>query len=509
MHADAGATWFGHPRGLYVLFLTEMWERFSFYGMRALLVLYLTQHFLFDDRTAAGMYAAYGSMVYLMPLLGGLVADRWLGFRRAVLFGAVLLCCGHLLMAFEGQQAMVQGGEVTRDSAALQVMYLALACIIVGVGLLKPSISSMVGQLYHADDPRRDRGFTLFYMGINLGALSAMLLCGWLGQSYGWSYGFGAAGIGMLVGLVTFARGRDLLAGAGEPPSLPRLQARIAGLRREWLIYAGSLLAVLFSFVLMQRQQWIGGLLGLASCGAVAGIIWYVLAKCGKVERDRMLVVLLLTSVSVVFWAFFEQAGSSMTLFTERNVERSVFGVTMQAAQLGFMNPAFIILLAPVFSWCWWLLARHRLEPSTPVKFGLGLVQMGIGFGMLVLGAGLADANGQVALLWLMLAYLFHTSGELCISPVGLSMVTRLSVARLVGLMMGVWFLANAGAHYLAGLIAGLASIPTAPGSEVDPVASLPIYSHTFGLLAGGGILLGIAVIAVAPLIRRRMHMPD
>ena len=503
---DIPSEFLGHPRGLFICFATEMWERFSFYGMRALLVLYLTEHFLFDDRYSAGVVATYGSLVYLMPIIGGFIADRYLGFRRAVTCGALLLCCGHILMAYEGFPARAVNGYVIRDEFALAVMHLALAFIIVGVGFLKPSISTIVGQLYTDEDPRRDQGFTIFYMGINLGALTAILLCGWLGQAYGWKYGFGLAGIGMLAGLFTFLRGQRHFHGAGEASSPERLASRVIGISKEHWIYAASFVVIALAWMLMRWRDFVGGLLALAAGAAVLGIVWYALAKCEKVERDRMLVVLLLTAVSVVFWTLFEQAGTSMTLFTERNVETSLFGIEMQAAQMGFVNPAFIILLAPVFAMVWDILSKRGIEPSTPMKFGLGVLQAGLGFLVLVVGASFADTVGQVAVAWLVLAYLLHTTGELCLSPVGLSMVTRLSAVKVVGLMMGVWFLSGAAAQYLAGWIAGFAAVDRAPGVDVDPLVSLPIYTDTFATLGWAGAGIGVAVMLLAPLVNRLAH---
>ena len=496
----------GHPTGLFICFATEMWERFSFYGMRALLVLYLTQHFLFDDAVSAGVVATYGSLVYLMPIIGGFIADRYLGFRRAVTCGAILLCCGHVLMAFEGEPATVVDGVLSRDDGALSIMYLALAFIIIGVGFLKPSISTIVGQLYADEDPRRDQGFTIFYMGINLGALAAILLCGWLGQTYGWKYGFGLAGIGMLAGLFFFLGGQRHFHGAGEASSPERLASRVAGITKEHWIYAASIVAVGCAWWLMQWRDFVGGLLALAAGAAVLGIVWYSLAKCTRVERHRMFVVLMLTAVSVVFWTLFEQAGTSMVLFTERNVETTIFGVEMQASQMGFVNPAFIILLAPVFAMVWDILSKRGIEPSTPMKFGLGVLQAGLGFLVLVVGASFADTVGQVAVVWLVLAYFLHTTGELCLSPVGLSMVTRLSAVKVVGLMMGVWFLSGAAAQYLAGWIAGFAAVDRAPGAEVDPVVSLPVYTDTFATLGWWGVGIGVAVMVVAPLVNRLVH---
>ena len=509
MEAETDSTTFlGHPRGLVVLFFAEMWERFSFYGMRALLVLYLTQHFLFEDGVAATIYASYGSLVYLMPLLGGLIADRYLGFRKSVIYGAGLLVCGHFLMAFEGAPADVVDGAVVRDEWALAAMYLALAFIIVGVGFLKPSISNIVGELYQRNERRRDQGFTLFYMGINLGALSAMLLCGWLGQheDYGWSYGFGLAGIGMLVGLVTFVRGQRWLGDVGAPARPLVLTSRFMGVRRETIIYSAGIIVVVFAWGLMQSREVVGALLGIASVGAVLGVVGYAVLNCSRIERQRLMVVVFLTFVSVIFWTFFEQAGTSLTLFTDRNVVKNVLGFEMQASQMGFLNPLFIILLAPLFFIGWELLGRRGWEPSTPMKFGLGVLQAGLGFAVLVYGAGFANAAGQVAVIWLVLAYLLHTTGELCLSPVGLSMVTRLSVPKIVGLMMGVWFLSSAGAHYLAGVIAGMAAVDVMPGGSIDAVSSLPVYTDTFRLLAYVGIALGVVIMASAPLVRRFMH---
>ena len=499
----AGTT-FGHPRGLYVLFFTEMWERFSFYGMKALLIFYLTEHFLFGDDVSAGVVGTYGSMVYLAPVLGGWVADRFLGFRKAVMFGAVLLCVGHLLMAFEGTPAERLGGDVIRDETAVQIMYLALAFIVAGVGFLKPSISTIVGQLYEENDDRRDQGFTIFYMGINLGALVAILLCGYLGQTYGWKYGFGLAGIGMLTGLATFIRGGRHFGDAGLPPDVAELNSRRAGLTIERWLYIGGVASIAAVWWLMQYQALVGALLGFVAFVAVAGIIGYAWIQCAPRERNRVFVVLILTLVSVVFWTLFEQAATSMTLFTDRNVHKNMLGFEMQASQLGFLNPGFIILLALPFAAVWNALGGRGREPSTPMKFGLGVVQAGVGFLMLVIGAGFADEAGQVALGWLVLAYFFHTTGELCLSPTGLSMVTKFTPARILGLMMGVWFLASAGAHYVAGLVAGQAAIDSS--QPIDATASLPVYTDVFNTLGWVGIGVGLGVMALTPLLKGLSH---
>ena len=489
----------GHPRGLFVLFMTEMWERFSYYGMRALLILYLTKHFLFGDKDAGLLYGSYASLVYAMPVLGGLVADRYLGFKKAIMFGAVLLVIGHLGMAFEGSPSIMVDGIVMRESLYEQTFYLSLAFIIVGVGFLKASISTIVGQLYGATDPRRDAGFTIFYMGINLGAFVATLLCAYLGETYGWRYGFGAAGIGMLIGLATFIHGDKYLQGVGEPPEAANLSKPvIAGLNKEWFIYLVGLIAVVGVWQMIQRTGDLGILLVLVGFLVAGWLIWFSLSKCTSVERDRMLVMLALIALSVCFWALFEQAGSSLTLFTDRNV---AMGNVFTAGMFQSLNPMFIIMFAPLFAWVWVKLGQRGMEPSTPMKFGLGIFQVGLGFAALILGASLAGPDGKVAVVWLALMYLLHTTGELCLSPVGLSMVTRLSVARVGGMMMGVWFLSSSFAAYAGGMAIG------SDGSDVNlGVESLMVYTTVFEKLATLAVGLGILLMIVSPWLARKMH---
>ena len=498
----------GHPRGLYVLFLTELWERFSYYGMRALLILYLTKHFLFGDKEGGLIVGSYAALVYAMPVIGGMIADRYLGFKKAITFGAILLVCGHFGMAFEGPAAerVMHEGEtiVQRDGIYTQIFYFSLALIIVGVGFLKANISSIVGQLYGVDDPRRDAGFTIFYMGINLGALVATLLCAYLGETYGWRYGFGLAGIGMLFGLATFLRGSRHLQGLGEPPDRSELAAPIIGsLSKEFAIYGIGIVVVAGIWQLMQRTGELGLLLSGFGSIVVAWIVWFSLSRCTPIERDRMLVMLVLMILSVFFWALFEQAGSSLTLFTDRNVD---MGEVFTAGMFQSLNPFYIIVLAPVFAWIWVRLSQKGLEPSTPAKFGLGVLQVGLGFAILVYGAAQAGPDGKVAVIWLALMYLLHTTGELCLSPVGLSMVTKLSVARVGGMMMGVWFLSSSFAAYVAGMIAGLMAITDERGAE-SSIESLAVYTNVFEKLALLAIVLGVIILLVSPMLHRRMHI--
>jgi proton-dependent oligopeptide transporter, POT family len=494
-------TFLGHPRGLVILFATEMWERFSYYGMRALLIFYLTQHFLFSDQKAYLIYGAYTALVYVMPVIGGILADRYLGAKKAVTFGAVLLVLGHFGMAFEGPAAVSGADGVARDPFYLQLFYLSLALIISGVGFLKANISTIVGALYEEGDSRRDGGFTLFYMGINLGSFCSALLCGWLGQTYGWAYGFGLAGVGMLVGLAVFLKGQHWLEGRGEPTDTHRLkQVRFAGLSTEWCIYLGSSLGVLVIWQLIQHQALVGDLLMGFGGVMLSVILLFSFTQCTPVERDRMITASILMVFSILFWALFEQAGSSLNVFTDTAVDRSVFGVEVPASMFQSLNAFFIIVLAPLFSIAWIRMAAKGVEPSTPLKFSIALCLVGLGF--LVLAFGSTLGNGSVALIWLVLIYLLHTMGELCISPVGLSMVTKLSVKRVVGMMMGVWFLASAGANFIAGLIAQA----TGRESGMDPATAMDNFIDVYSKVGWIAVGAAVFVLLMTPLLRKRMH---
>ena len=494
-----GGEWFGHPRGLYVLFATEMWERFSYYGMRALLVLYLTRHFLFDDAMAAHSYGAYAGLVYALPVVGGLIADRWLGLRRAVIFGGVLLCLGHLAMAWEGSPArLLNDGTLWRDDFGLGMTFLAMAMIAVGVGFLKPNISSLVGRLYAPGDPRCDSGFTIFYMGINLGAALATLLVGWVGEVWGWSWGFGLAGVGMLLGLGTFVWGQRYLHGLAEAPDPAWLAQRRYGLCREHWIYLAAIVAVLLSQQGLSHYQWVGGALLVAFLGIYLFWGWFCLRLASVAERRHVVLVIILTFCSVLFWALFEQAGSSMTLFADRAVDRQLGGFELRASQIQALNPIFILLLGPLFAWLWPALRARGLLPGYAARFGLGITQAGLGFAVLAIGISLGVDDAKTALIWLVLAYLLHTTGELCLSPVGLSMVTQLSPVRLVGTMMGTWFLAVASASYIGGLLAALVD-----SSAASQAAAGAAYGALFATLGKMGLGIGLLVLLASPWLHR------
>jgi POT family proton-dependent oligopeptide transporter len=478
----------GHPRGLYVLFFAEMWERFSYYGMRALLILYLVGHWDFNDSKANLIYGAYTSLVYITPVLGGYLADRYLGQRRAVLFGAILLTCGHFLMAFEGT-----GGQ---GDPTINIFWLALSFIIVGSGFLKANISVIVGQLYPRTDVRRDGAYTIFYMGINVGAAVGTIIAGYLGQTYGWRYGFGAAGVGMLLGLIVFIGFRPLLQGRGEAPDPARLARRVMGaIKLEYLLYGIGLAAIAGIWVLIQYQGFYGWLLLIM--GSL--LLLYVLIEAFRLDsqaRDRIFAIIFLIALQPVFWGLFEQAGGSLNLFTDRYVDRA--GVPASLFQS--INPIYIILLAPLFAWLWTWLGRHNLEPSTPLKFGLALLQVGFSFLVLVWGAEWVGMENMTPVIFIFLIYLFQTTGELCLSPVGLSAMNRLAPRHLASLIMGAWFFATAGGNFVAGKIGEATG---GESGEMTKEATLSIY-ETIGWITIG---ISVAVMVVAPLVKRLMHL--
>jgi POT family proton-dependent oligopeptide transporter len=655
--APQSQTLFGHPTGLYTLFFAEMWERFSYYGMRALLVFYMLKGFLaYGDGEAYATYGAYTALVYMTPFFGGMLADKLLGARRAVVFGGLLMAAGHLLMTVETRLAF----------------FLALALLITGNGFFKPNISTMVGQLYAENNLKRDGGFTIFYMGVNLGAAMSPLLCGYIGETYGWHWGFGLATIGMLTGLAVFVlpgsvarliilAGALVAAGAlfREHPSNSYLialnlfvgAALLAAAAVAWVaigrgglpdnigqppahvdvatstnvfsaqsmtVYLGALVAVPILALLVSGfaplkadgkpvtlispkqvkqfsesanplMQALGEVLqeaskpaglGLLLAGAIAAAYLGVRTmRLERVARQRMYVVLVLTFASMLFWSFFEQAGSSVNNFTDRNVDR-VFdtpttrrivaadtGKTIQlqptqeqlghkngdqtftlstldelrkqhaderefeiewrvaednvgmlvasrtdeipASILQSVNAVYILVFGLAFTALWAYLGKRRLEPSTPTKFALGLLQLGLGFGAFWHGAASADERGMVWMGWLLLGYLLQTTGELCISPVGLSMVTKLSPRDLVSTVMGTWFLATAFSQFLAAIIAQFTRVgggEGGKGSIPPPVETVAIYGAVFGRIAIAAIVSALVFFALAPVLKSWMH---
>ncbi|WP_341633789.1 peptide MFS transporter [Sphingomonas agri] len=582
-HVDPSAekTWMGHPRQLARLFSIEMWERFGFYGMRALLVLYLVKHFLLEQYQASGIVGGYLSLVYLTPVIGGWLADYYLGSKRSVKWGALVMAVGYLLLCFGGDQAkpyatidghryevqaehggslldstnnkqwvvangqrlsirgmpdgsvqlVSDNGAVARSVAKeafqpgaerspfyLTLMLIALSLIVIGNGFFKPNISTIVGSLYKKGDRRRDAGFTIFYMGINVGSIGSQILCPIFVNWFGWWAGFAIVVVGMLIGyaLIQFDGGR--LAGYGEPP-------KRSGPDRALLIYILSIASVplfwlIFRNVMNTPQAepgsglwgylvatpFLGKVLFVTFLAAIIGIPIWSWRTGSKAEFQMMLAAIILVIFNVTFWTLFEQAASSLTLFADSNTTLELFGIPISAPQTQNFNPITIVIFAPIVSWLWLALAKKGWEPSIQVKFGIALLLVGLGFVVLAWSRTTANADFRVALWWLVLTYFLHSIAELCISPVGLSMITKLSIARVVGMMMGVWFLSISIGEYLAGAAAQAASVQTVGGEVTNPQLALETYAHTF--MTGGELtmLAGVILLAISPWLKKLMH---
>jgi POT family proton-dependent oligopeptide transporter len=484
MQTSSASDWFGHPRGLSTLFFTEMWERFSYYGMRALLILFMTDMVAtgglgMTDVTATAIYGLYTFGVYAVALPGGWIADRLMGQRRAVLWGGIVIAAGHFTMAVPTTNAF----------------YLGLVLIVLGTGLLKPNVSAIVADLYPEGGARRDAGFSVFYMGINVGALAGPLVCGTLGENVNWHLGFSAAGVGMLLGVVQYVWGRRYLGEAGELRSTPGEKHQawrtlflgvgvVVGLTAVFAVFQ---LAGMLSLSILIVAQGTGVLITILVVLYFAYV--FLWGNLTEDERRRVAVIPLLFLAAAIFWSGFEQAGSSMNLFAERLTNRTILGSEIPASWLQSINPLFIILLAPVFGSIWVSLGTRN--PSIVVKFTLGMVQLGLGFFVLAWAATGTVDGGLANPMWLIATYFFHTTGELCLSPVGLSSITKLSPQRFVGQMMGIWFMAAALGNLLAGLVAGL--IESLP---------LPQLFGTVGLIVtGAGLLMLIVSRPVSRLI--------
>ncbi len=671
-------SFFGHPKGLAILFFTEMWERFSYYGMRGLLVIYLTQHFLFSDARSAVMYGAYTALVYVMTIIGGTFADRYLGQRKAVTFGAILLVLGHFGMAFEGtgskqdisfenqtveiqsegrgdrqklyvdyqgekrrlifdadsymvltasdgstrkflgekydqqeqeveraaefvllteQRNIVanfcsmlglkacageepkttleiigegdylvstsgEGDELTKmvtingqvytieeftdqnlkivddkgtkdndddtvittiadgayEVAApvqqqlyVYILYLSLALIIAGVGYLKANISTIVGALYKLEDPRRDSGFTLFYMGINLGAFLSSITCGILGIVYGWKYGFGLAGIGMLIGLLVFLWGQKYLGGRADPPSEEKLKQKVFGpINVEMACYLAGLVIIAVSMLLVMNAElikdWFVGVLGIA---IFLFLVIYTMIKLQGSERQRMFAALYFILAQIPFWALFEQAGSSLNLFTDRLVDKTMFGWSVPAPVFQSLNAGFIFIFAPIIAWMWIALGKRKMEPSTPVKFAIGVFGVGLGFLALVAGINASGSAGLTAVYFIFLIYWIHTMSELMLSPVGLSAVTKMAPARVVGMAMGSWFLYSGLSNYLAGIIARGAGAETVGGQLTNIAAAKATYATVYTNVAYIDMAIALLMLLGSPIVKKWMAARD
>jgi POT family proton-dependent oligopeptide transporter len=455
---------FGHPKGLSTLFLTEMWERFSYYGMRALLMLFMVSPVAagglgFATPKAAAIYGLYTGSVYFATIPGGWMADRLLGLRRAVLIGGILIALGHYCLMLSRQ---------------LSLFFLGLVLIVLGTGLLKANVSSIVGQLYPKGDQRLDAGFSLFYMGINLGAFVSPFVCGYLGQKIGWHWGFGAAAVGMTLGLIQYVLGSARLGEAGRLKDKPKDPGRLwAG-----VVVVAVFLVVIFSFL---WQYLVDNLNVILTVATVPLFVWLLFQARDQDERKKMGAIIVLFVFAILFWIGFEQAGSSLTLFADQKTNNVLFGYSFPSTWYQSVEPIFVISFAPVFAWLW--LRMGRFEPSSPAKFAAGLIFLGTGYVPLAYAAKLSQDH-LVSPWWLVVLYLFHAWGELALSPVGLSTVTKLAPERVVGLMMGVWFLALSLGNFYAGQVAGL-------------FTSLPLpklFGACFVSIAASGLVLLLLV---------------
>ncbi len=560
-------TIFGHPRGLVILFFTEMWERFSYYGMRGLLIIYLTQHFLFSDEKSTIIYGAYTALVYVMTIVGGSLADKYLGSRKAVTYGAILLVLGHFGMAFEGSgskelisiggteyQVTLDGrggdanqvlvGEsgttfisfsadgknmILEDPGAIglpatiptdsytsrivteelykQILYLSLALIIAGVGFLKANISTIVGALYVEGDPRRDSGFSIFYMGINLGSLISSFTCGIIGIVWGWKWGFGLAGIGMVAGLVVFLKYQHWLEGKAEPPNPAKLKERFLGpINYEWMCYLVGVLIVAIAMFFVSHPDGFGKILGPVGILMLMFLIFYAIVKCEGDERQRMFAATYFVLAQIPFWALFEQAGSSLNLFTDRLVDREMFGWSVPAPVFQSLNAGFIVIFAPILAWLWIFLSKRHLNPSSPVKFAFGVFMAGAGFFALIGGMKASGVDGLTPVYFIFLIYWIHTMGELMLSPVGLSAVTKLAPARVVGLTMGAWFLYSGLSNFLAGVIARGTGTETLGGQLTNVAAAKAAYIDVYSNVAYVAMGIALFMLLISPLIKKWMR---
>ncbi len=475
-----------HPPALPMLFFTEMWERFSYYGMRALLVLYLVNAVGYTRSDALALYATYTGLVYLSPLLGGYLADRYFGRRKAILIGGITMAIGHFTMAFE------------------PLLHLSLGLLIIGNGFFKPNISTLLGSLYRENDPRRDGGFTIFYMGVNLGSFLSPLIAGTLGERVGWHWGFASAGVGMCLGIAQFLWGQHKLGNAGLPPGKSRIDGQ------DWMhivLIAGGMIPLVYAImgvwgVIGPVWNSMALIVKLAIVVCIIAALWFgsdAMAKkkghaevpLTREEWHRIIAILIMGFFVVFFWMGFEQAGGTMNLFADKQTDRHLGGWEIPATYFQAINPLGIVLLGPVLAMIWTRVDQSRFKLPTPAKLAIGMIILGLGFIVLAIAQTEADTVGKVGPQWLFFVYLLHTIGELCLSPVGLSMVSKLAPARVAAMMMGVWYLANALANYLAGML-----------EEILKGSSFPLYWFLVGSSVGAGVVL----LLITPLLKKLMH---
>ncbi len=507
----AGPTAFGHPKGLMTLFFTEMWERFSYYGMRALLILFMTKAIAdgglgFDDPTAGAVYGLYTMGVYLLALPGGWLADRLFGLKKSVWYGGIIIALGHFMMAVPGIEGWVTGNTAAKISLSTldtTCFFLGLLLIVLGTGLLKPNISSIVGQLYPAGSSKRDAGFSIFYMGINIGGFIAPLACASVAE-YDMHLGFGLAGLGMIFGLIQYKLTGSSLDGYGEVPVVQTTAEQVAQKKLKSITSGIGLvglvvIGILFSGIVTIDAAAIAKSSGVVIALVAAGYLGYVIAFGGlsKADKNKVGVIAILFFFSAMFWSGFEQAGSTLNLFAERFMDRTVLGWEVPTGYFQSINSLFIIIFAPFFAALWVWLGRKNLEPSSPLKFIFGLAMLGVGFFVMYFATKIAASGELAAPSWLIITFLFHTFGELSLSPVGLSLVTKLAPKGYGGQMMGIWFLSVALGNLFAGLIAGEAS-----GGSEEGLAAMP---DQFMLIVYTVMGSALVLLLLKPVLKKMM----
>ena len=478
------------PKQLYLLFFAEMWERFSFYGMKGLLILYMTSQLNYDDPKAYAILGSYAALVYTMPMFGGFMADRFIGYQRSVIFGGILMTLGHCILALPNDWSFFYG----------------MAFIICGNGFFKPNISSLVGTLYNQNDPRRDSGFSVFYMGINIGAAGGGFLCVYVGTEINWHYGFGLAGIFMAIGLIVFLLGKKSLGDRGLPPNIEALQKPVfAFIRPEHLIYGGTFLIVPLVVALFNRYY----LMDYIMFGLAAIALIYIFSVGLKMEKEaklKLFAALIMIVFSIFFWAIYEQNAGSMNLLADRNSKMFFFGIDLNEPAINnFLPPGWVIILTLIIAPLWPWLNKRGKEPSTPLKFALAFIFLGAGFFIFYLGCRANIHSGIIPLWPFLWGYCFLILGELCLSPIGLSMVTKLSPAKMVSLMMGIWFFSTAIGEFLAGKIGSMMSVPEAIQLKNDPVLSLPYYADIILQISIASVVIGVLLIFTVPFLKRWM----
>lgn len=477
------------PKQLYILFFAEMWERFSFYGMKALLLAYMVTQLNFDEPKGYAILGSYSAMVYTMPMFGGLIADRYLGYSKSIIFGGILMAMGHFILALPQEWSF----------------YYGMAFIICGNGFFKPNISSLVGTLYSKNDPRKDSGFSLFYIGINAGAALGGLLCGYVGQRINWHYGFGLAGIFMILGLMVFYLGKKTLNERGLPPDPSRLIKTVLGIINiESLIYAGTLVIIPLVIAIFNSY----GILEYIMFGLGFASLVFIVFMALTLDREallKLIAALVMIIFSIFFWAFYEQNSGSLNLFALRNVDMNFMGFNLPALSVNnFLPPAWVIILSFLFARLWPWLNKNGKEPSTALKFAISFILMALGFYVFWLACKLNVVSGLIPLWAFILGYFFIISGELCISPIGLSMITKLSPGKIVAFMMGIWFFATAIGEFLASKIGAMMSVPRIV--QNNPIASLPYYQTILFKIFLAAAVTGIFLWVLVPVLKKWMN---